>query len=184
MAHFSGPHHARAGCAADASVSRPSTHATLSCNHPPALTVADGRDDPLAELFLGVSGVSPASLTAVWSMRGCAGSHASSFFAARPPWCEPVAGAAGRLTRPAPSHRTCVRPSVAWSRCAAPIDTLVSVTVTVQHRLGGSSTHWVMLAEQCDQPSSNPPVRTLTASDRSGQLNEQTSSTQRRRSSE
>jgi hypothetical protein len=43
----------------------------------------------------------------------------SSFFATRPPWCEPAAGAAGRLTRPAPSHRTCAWPSVAWSRCAA-----------------------------------------------------------------
>ena len=31
----------------------------------------------------------------------------------------PAAGAACRLTRPAPSHRTCARPSVAWSRCAA-----------------------------------------------------------------
>ena len=59
-------------------MSRPSTHATLSCNHPPALTVADGRDDPLAVLFLGVTRVSPASLTAVWSMRGCAGSRASA----------------------------------------------------------------------------------------------------------
>eukprot|EP01046_Picozoa_sp_COSAG06_P011450 COSAG06_NODE_654_length_13350_cov_72.384499_9_plen_140_part_00 len=78
MAHFSVPHRARVGCAPDASVSRPSTHATLSCNHPPALTVADGRDDPLAELFLGVTRVSPTSLTAVWSMRGCAGSHASA----------------------------------------------------------------------------------------------------------
>jgi hypothetical protein len=48
--------------------------------------------------------------------RHCLGT--SSFFAARPPWCEPAA-AAGRLTRPAPSHRTCARPCVAWSRRAA-----------------------------------------------------------------
>jgi hypothetical protein len=38
---------------------------------------------------------------------------------ARPTRCEPAAGAAGRLTRPAPSHRACARLSVAWSRCAA-----------------------------------------------------------------
>jgi hypothetical protein len=29
-----------------------------------------------------------------------------------------------------------------------PIDTLVTAAVTVQHRLGGSSTHWVMLVAQ------------------------------------
>ena len=29
-----------------------------------------------------------------------------------------------------------------------PIDTLVTSAVTVQHRLGGSGTHWVMLVAQ------------------------------------
>eukprot|EP01046_Picozoa_sp_COSAG06_P095371 COSAG06_NODE_41491_length_391_cov_0.414384_1_plen_109_part_10 len=38
-----------------------------------------------------------------------------------------------------------------------PIDTLVSAAVTVQHRLGGSSTHWVMLAEHARRRPSRCP---------------------------